>query len=112
MKIRTNNKINTAAQYAYDALGRRIRKVDAVASETTVYYYSDNWQVLAEYDGAGAPQAYYVFGNYIDEVLLMHRDAADHYYLHDHLYSPVALLDDTGAVAERYEYDVYGSCRI
>jgi RHS repeat-associated protein len=105
-------KTEYIARYAYDALGRRIRKVDAVASETTLYYYSDNWQVLAEYDGAGAPQAYYVFGNCIDEVLLMHRDAADHYYLHDHLYSPVALLDDAGTVAERYEYDAYGSVQI
>jgi len=36
----------------------------------------------------------------------------DYYYLHDHLYSAVALLDDDGDVVERYEYDAYGTCRI
>jgi len=102
------------AFYAYDAFGRRICKTsyDSVPSVATLYYYSDNWQVLAEYDGSGGVQAYYVFGNYIDEVLLMHRDTADHYYLHDHLYSPVALLDDDGDVLERCEYDAYGSVQI
>ena len=50
MKICTNNKTMTSAQYAYDALGRRIRKIsyDSVPSVATVYCYSDNWQVPAE----------------------------------------------------------------
>ena len=98
------------AVYAYDAFGRRICKTsyDSVPSAATLYYYSDNWQVLAEYDASGVQQAYFIFGNYIDEVLLMNRGGADMYYLHDHLYSPVALLDDDGAVVERYEYDAYG----
>ena len=38
----------------------------------------------------------------------MNDGTDDYYYLHDHLYSPVALLDDTGAVVERCEYDAYG----
>jgi hypothetical protein len=54
----------------------------------------------------------FVFGNYIDEVLVMHDGAGDLYYAHDHLSSPVALLDDAGAVVERYEYDAYGSVQI
>jgi RHS repeat-associated protein len=32
----------------------------------------------------------------------------DYYYMHDHLYSPVALLAADGTVAERYEYNAYG----
>ena len=31
-----------------------------------------------------------------------------YYYLHNHLHSPVALVDEDGAVIERYEYDAYG----
>ncbi|MHC4112965.1 MAG: RHS repeat domain-containing protein, partial [Planctomycetota bacterium] len=35
------------------------------------------------------------------------------YYVHDHLYSPVALVyPGTGAVRERYEYDAYGNCYV
>ena len=106
----------TAAQYAYDALGRRIGKYDAAAMETTFYYYNDQWQILAAYDEYSSLQRYYVYGNTIDEVLLSVIPAQagiqDTYYAHDHLYSPAALLDDTGAVVERYEYDACGKVAI
>lgn len=42
----------------------------------------------------------------------MHRDGADRFYLHDHLYSPAALLDAGGTVSERYEYDAYGKATV
>ncbi len=102
------------AEVAYDALGRRIRVINSVASETTLYYYNPEWQCLAEYSGAGALQAYYVYGNYIDEPLVMHRqsDGKDYFYGHDHLYSTGVLLDDTGSVVERCEYDAYGTVHI
>ena len=32
----------------------------------------------------------------------------DYYYLHDHLNSVVAVVDEDGEVLERYEYDAYG----
>jgi hypothetical protein len=63
---------------------------------------------LEEHNGTSLT-AYYFFGNYIDEVLLMYRSGSDKYYLHDHLYSPTALLDNSGSVIERYEYDAYGN---
>jgi len=102
------------AEMAYDALGRRIRVIDSAASVTTVYYYNSEWQCLAEYNGAGALQRYFVYGNYIDEPLVMHRqsDGEDYYYGHDHLYSTVVLLDDGGGVVERCEYDAYGTAHI
>ncbi|MCD4737473.1 MAG: hypothetical protein K8R53_15625 [Bacteroidales bacterium] len=97
-------------EYAYDALGRRIRKIDRVANpdETTLYYYNNNWQVLAETDENGTQIRDYVYGNYIDEVLLKTEDGDDLYYAHNHIYSVVALIDDQGNVVERYEYDAYG----
>jgi hypothetical protein len=52
-----------------------------------------------------------VYGNYIDEVLLMYTGAYI-YYAHDHLYSPAALIFSGGAVLERYEYDAYGDCHV
>ena len=91
-------------KFAYDALGRRIRKIDSAASETTLYYYNYNWQVLTEYDDSNNLQRKFIYGNYIDEVLLMKADGNDYYYAHDHLYSPAALIDSSGTVLERYEY--------
>ena len=54
------------------------------------------------------------YGNYIDEPLVMRQesDSEDYYYAQDHLYSVVALTDDTGTVVERYEYDAYGKCAV
>ena len=103
---------NVTAEYAYDALGRRIRKVDAVAAVTTLYYYDPDWRCLEEYEG-GTLDRLYVYGNYIDEVVLSGGTAGAYYTLHDHLHSAVALLDTgTGAVLERYEYDAYGTVHV
>jgi hypothetical protein len=57
-------------------LGRRIEFIDATNAVTKRYVH-DGDQVLEEYDAAGARQRYYVWGNYIDELLLMHADAGN-----------------------------------
>jgi len=59
----------TVATFDYDALGRRIRKVDPIAGATTLYYYDPEWRCLEEYEG-GSMQRLYVYGNTIDEVLV------------------------------------------
>ena len=101
---------NDIAEFAYDCLGRRIRKIDSVAGTTTLYYYNDNWQVLCEYNGSDVLQRAFIYGNYIDEVLCKFGGLFV-FYVHDHLYSPVALLQigSPPTVGERYEYDAYGS---
>ena len=54
----------------------------------------------------------FVFGNYLDEVLVMgcrfSTSWFDFYYGHDHLYSPTVLYAPNGLALKRYEYDVYG----
>ncbi len=50
--------------------------------------------------GVETDDRYFVFGSYIDEVLVMHDGTGDLYYAHDHLYSPVALLAANGTVDE------------
>ena len=108
VKIKEGN--NDRAEFAYDALGRRIRKIDSVASETTLYYYDQNWRVLAEYDGSNNIRRKFAYGNTIDEVLFMiDSDSTEYYYTHDHLHSPAVLLTLGGTIHERYEYDAYGN---
>jgi RHS repeat-associated protein len=99
------------AQYVYDALGRRIGKWDAMAGKATYYFYNDKWQVLCEHNGTAFGNRY-IYGNYIDEPLVMSDGSDDYYYAHDHLYSTVALVDNLGQTIERYEYDVYGTVHI
>ncbi|MCD4737475.1 MAG: hypothetical protein K8R53_15635 [Bacteroidales bacterium] len=95
------------ANFTYDVLGRRIEVEDIVAGTTTRYYY-DGWRVLSETDENGTQLRKYVYGKYLDEILIKIEDNEDIYYAHDHLFSVVALIDDDGDAIERYEYDAYG----
>ena len=57
--------------FAYDALGRRIEKVDAIAGTTRRYYYDEQRvavQTLVS-GGVETDDRYFVFGNTIDAVL-------------------------------------------
>jgi RHS repeat-associated protein len=116
----TDDGDSTVAEFAYDALGRRVRKVDSVANETTLYYHNSNWQVLAETDANGTTQRWYVYGNYIDEPLMMVAPCLDStepgnyyahtvYYVQDGTYNVRALVSTKGwVISEQTAYDVYG----
>ncbi|MCK4292071.1 MAG: hypothetical protein KAY65_02655 [Planctomycetes bacterium] len=110
----TKSGPTTVAEFAYDALGRRIKKRDSIADTNNIYFYNPDWQVICDYNDAGVFQRWFAYGNYVDEVLIT-SDSTDpayyRWYVHDHLYSPVALAKWTGVV-ERYEYDAYGNCYI
>ena len=95
----------TIATYRYDAIGRRIEK--NVGGTITRYYYAGQ-QIVEERDGADSTQAFYTYGDYIDEPLTMDRGGARYYYQANRLYSTYLLTDTTGAIAERYTYTPYG----
>lgn len=44
IKITKNGQ--TKAEFTYDDLGKRIRKIDSVVNKMNTYYYNYNWQVL------------------------------------------------------------------
>jgi len=94
------------ANYVYDALGRRVAKT--ITNVLTRLLY-DGWQEIEEQDTNANAQALYVFGNYIDEALVMRRGTTNSYYHADDLYNVTALTDASGGVVERYEYDDYGA---
>ena len=111
-------------EYEYDALGRRIikREYDSQESvdKTVRYYHNDRWQVVnMATDFADAAdediENEFVYGNGIDEPLVMYsfidnepNSLETYYYCSDNLGSTVALVDSSGAVVERYSYDVWG----
>ncbi|HQG06824.1 MAG TPA: RHS repeat-associated core domain-containing protein [Anaerohalosphaeraceae bacterium] len=99
------------AVYVYDALGRRIEKADPQGNTAERYYYDDQRVLLRTQVSGGveSDSRMFVFGNYVDEVLLMRLPTETEYlYGHDHLYSVVCLFDESGSVQERCEYDAYG----
>ena len=111
-----NNRMETAtvsggaaSTYAYDALGRRVSK--AVGSATATVYVSDGDQEIAEYPLSGvaaSPQMKYVYGQYIDEPVMMVNSSGTYYYHQNNLYSVSALTDSNGALQECYAYTPYG----
>ena len=113
------------AEYFYDAIGRRIRKevfnfenLDGV----TDFYYHDK-RVVEERDGNDILAQQYVYGNYIDEVLVIDRNLNEDdnvigvgderlHYHQDALFSVYALTDESGEIVESYFYDPYGEVTV
>lgn len=95
--------------YRYDALGRRVVKtVDVSGAGVVTRYDYDLARVIEEQDDTPVTLATYVYGNYIDEVLTMHRGGQNYYYHQNALWSVVAVTDATANVVERYAYTDYG----
>lgn len=72
-------------------------------------FYYDGWQVLEEHNesGEGIPQ--YVYGNYIDEPLMMDAGNGEGLFYHQNtLSSTFALTNLTGFIREGYQYNPYG----
>ncbi len=46
VKITKDPNSTVVAEFAYDALGRRIWKRDCIADTNNIYYYNNKWQVL------------------------------------------------------------------
>ncbi|MCP4397720.1 MAG: hypothetical protein GY801_10525 [bacterium] len=99
--------LDSTSEYVYDALGRRVAKI--VDGETTFYLYNAGYQVIEERDAADALLARYTYGSGIDEPLTMERGGQTYYYHRDGLGSVTELSDQSGALVERYAYDVYGA---
>jgi RHS repeat-associated protein len=102
--------------YRYDALGRRIEKLELASGQSTRYYYSGP-HVLEERNTTGAPKAAFIVPEVDDEVLVMAEESdlngnsfLDTYWYHtDHIGNVLALTDASGAAVERYDYGDYGA---
>jgi len=94
--------------YRWDALGRRVGRDDGT---TSVVYFQDGQQTLADYPAgaaAGSPTYTYVYASYIDEVVLRSGGSGTRYYHRNGQYSITALTNVGGSIVERYAYTAYG----
>ncbi|AKJ63427.1 RHS repeat-associated core domain-containing protein [Kiritimatiella glycovorans] len=100
-------------EHEYDLDGRRTRReVRTSGATNTVHYIYDGEQVVAEIDESGTLRRTYVWAPEIDRLLSFtdyESGATNTYYaLTDPQGTVHALLDETGAVAESYEYNAWG----
>jgi len=95
--------------YVYDPGGRRIEK--KYDGQAVMKYLYDGDQIIAEYDATGALVHKYIYGPGVDQPICM-IDAADanatYHYHFDGLGSVIALTNSSGAVANLYEYSIFG----
>jgi len=95
-------------RYGYDAFGRRIGKHVSGSSNEELSFVHSDWRVVEENDVLNNPVATYVHGDYIDEMLQMHRSTQKFYYQADDIYSVVSITSSEGAMVERYDYTDFG----
>jgi RHS repeat-associated protein len=92
-----------------EVAARRIAK--AYDAHVVMKYFYDGGHIIAEYDATGALVHKYIYGPGVDQPICM-IDVADanatYYYHFDGLGSVIALTDSAGAVANLYEYSIFG----
>lgn len=98
---------NTFIAYEYDAIGRRLSKLDRSGALT--YYVYDGFNLVQEMDADGAVKATYIHGQMIDHPISMTRGGNVYYFLYDQLGSVLGLADATGTVVTAYRYDPWGN---
>ncbi|WP_280524034.1 RHS repeat-associated core domain-containing protein [Enhygromyxa salina] len=101
-----------AIEFAYDALGRKIRATSTHgASSVTEQYVYDGWNVIEEYTTADwTPSATYLYGDGLDSRLQMIRKDS-WWFFDDETGSTTALghkPSDGPLLVERYSYQDFG----
>jgi RHS repeat-associated protein len=99
----------TNTHLKYDTFGRRIEKT--TGSDTVKYYY-DGTQVIEERDGSDVVKRQLIYGNGIDELLIIvnyEGATAIPYYVHtNEIGSTTAITNQDGYIIERVSYDTFG----
>ncbi len=104
--IRVTTPMSGTWEYAYDPLGNRIGVSQDGTSTRYVYDPIGLVDVAAEYDGSGALVARYVHG--LGLVARIDATGTAAYYAYDATGHTRQLSNDTGAVANIYDYAPFG----
>jgi len=126
VRVIDNETSNIVQENVYDGRNFRIIKKTyapgSVLDETRHIYYTSNWQAIEERlgtdpDSADAAQQYVWGLRYIDDLVLRDRNTSDPpngilderlYAIQDPNWNVTTIIDDSGDVQERYEYQAYG----
>lgn len=95
----------TTAAFAYDPRNRRVKQT---INGVTTHFYFDGWNLIEERDASDTQVAKYVHGAMTDELLTRATPAGALSYHHDSIGNVTQLTDSSGAVVEKYSYDIFG----
>lgn len=113
---------NTVAEYEYDGAKRRVIQKEysgGILSKTRNFYYTNpsQWQMIEErIDSSTSPERQFVWGlRYQDDLVLRDRDTTGNGTLNERLYglqdanwNVTSVINTSGVVQERFNYDAYG----
>lgn len=107
------------ADYRYDALYRRITRQLPDAPKR-FYFYNENWRPVEERrQGVADPVAQWWWGDrHRDDLARRDRDTSESGTMDEKLwclmdyFDPIAIVDSSGVVQERYSYSAFGVSRV
>ena len=103
--IRVEDNGTTIAEYGYNGLNQRIKKI--LPTGTRIFHYDLAGHLIAETSGAGQTLAEYICIG--DQPIAMIRPGEAAYYYHnDHLETPQILTDDVQNIAWKAVYTPFG----
>jgi len=103
--IRVLENTNQIAEYTFNGVGQRIKKV--TQTETRIFHYDLLGHIIAETNQSGQMLAEYVYLG--DQLLAMIKPGEVAYYYHnDHLGTPQVLTDPTQTVVWKAAYTPFG----
>ncbi len=104
--LNVNNPTSgTSTIMKYDALGRRIQKT--VGGNIVDFFY-DEFREIENSNPITGAISNYIYQGKDDKQLVLQNDANSYFSFFNDLNSVVALVNDTGLVNERYEYQAFG----
>ncbi|HLS28735.1 MAG TPA: hypothetical protein VK041_08810 [Opitutales bacterium] len=105
------------AEYRYDGEHKRITK--KIGNTTWHYYYSLEWQILEEQIDGEAMRQYVWSPGGMDDLVFREEglgssssELGGRLYALNDLMNVTAVVDENGAVVERYGYDAFGESRV
>ena len=113
----------------YDGLGRRVvvKITNSGDLDCTQHLYYDGWSLVEVRNGSDITVSQYVWagrvGGYIDELVQLAHNLdwpttlddtceTEYWAMQDANYNVLGVVDDTGKLVERYEYEPYGERRV
>ena len=108
-RLATSQTAAETTTYTYNALGQRIKKINQNGL-TTSFHYGPNGELLFEQDQAGNSKVYvWLNGRPLARI---DNNAQIYYYHVDHLGTPQAMTDSTGALVWKAYYDPFGKATV
>ncbi|MFU1796223.1 RHS repeat-associated core domain-containing protein [Paenibacillus azoreducens] len=106
-QLESTTKDGLTTEYVYEMQGLRLSKT--TDTSTTRYAYNNSGEVIAELNGTNQAIANYIWG---PDRLLAKKEAAtgkNYLYLYNGHGDVVQIIDPTGQVVNKYQYDEWGN---